>query len=210
MVGLTRPHVSSVDGHVPDRRAPDADRDGDSTKNSHCRAPDARALTGKDTESTMTTNPTTTTGSATTDPASREAATPTTIAGQWLVGEHYDSTADLPMGQIADAVYKDLYDVRNDDMLPAIANFEVSVDSDGPVPILRIGIAGLIDATSPTVETSVIYEAMRSVFGLANHYNRVNLAQPNQARFIQHITALRADGEPGIVLIGMMHDAATI
>jgi hypothetical protein len=141
----------------------------------------------------MTTNPVTTTGSATTDPATREAATPTTTAGQWLVGEHYDSTADLPMGQIADTVYTDLYDVRNDDMLPAIANFEVSVDSDGPIPILRIGIAGLIDATSPAVETSVIYEAMRSVFGFGQPLQpgQPGTAQPGAVHPTHHRAAGR-------------------
>ncbi|HYS38754.1 MAG TPA: hypothetical protein VEO01_24295 [Pseudonocardiaceae bacterium] len=50
---------------------------------------------------------------------------------------------------------------------------------------------------------------MRTVFGLTNHYNRVHLTRPDQARFIQHIAALRPDGAPAIVLVGMMHDAVT-
>lgn len=143
------------------------------------------------------------------DPASPTPTTPPTTAGEWLIGDHYDDTAELPMSRIAEAVHMDLYDVRNDKMLPAMADFEVSLDNDGPIPVLRIGVAGLIGESVGIGDMSTVYEVMRSAFGLANHYNRVNLARPTEARFIQHITAFKSDGEPDVVLIGMMHDAAT-
>jgi hypothetical protein len=155
----------------------------------------------------MTTNAT-----PTTEPATNAVTTPTT-AVDWLVGDHYDRTAAWPIAQIADSVHQDLHDVRHDDMLPATAEFTVSSDDDGPVPVLRVTISGLIDTADAdeirTVDGSVVYACMRTVFDLTNHYNRVDLAHPGQARFIQHIAALRADGAPAIVLIGMMHDTVT-
>ena len=160
----------------------------------------------------MTTNATPTPQSPTTTPSDDEPAThthPPTATGGWLRGDHYDDTAELPMSRIAETVHMDLYDVRNDNMLPAIADFEVSLDDSGPVPVLRIGIAGLIGEPGGIGDRSVVYDVMRSVFGLANHYNRVNLARPTDARFIQHIIALNTDGEPDVVLIGMMHDDVT-
>jgi hypothetical protein len=115
----------------------------------------------------------------------------------------------MSMTQIAETLHMDLRDIRTDDMLPATADFEVTVNSDGPVPALQVSLTGLIDATAIPSAWSTVYEAMRTVLDLANHYNRVNLTRPGQARFIQHITALRPDGTPGVVLIGMMHEAAT-
>jgi hypothetical protein len=147
--------------------------------------------------------------SPTTTPADDQPVTPTppsATAGGWVRGDHYDDTAELPMSRIAETVHMDLYDVRNDDMLPAIADFEVSLEDSGPVPVLRIGIAGLIGEPGGIGDRPVVYDVMRSVFELVNHYNRVNLDRPTDARFIQHITALNADGEPDVVLIGMMHD----
>jgi hypothetical protein len=147
----------------------------------------------------MTTNASTNSESVTAAPA-----IPPTAAGDWLIGDSYDSTADMSMAQLAEKVATNLYNVRADDLFPAIAGFDVSVDSGAPVPVLRIGITGLVDAT--LTATSDVYDWMRVAFGLANHYNRVNLARPGQARFIQHITALGPHGEPGLVLIGMMHN----
>ena len=155
----------------------------------------------------MTTNASTNSESVTAAPAAPTAPTaptiPPTAAGDWLIGDSYDSTADMSMAQLAEKVATNLYNVRADDLFPAIAGFDVSVDSGAPVPVLRIGITGLVDAT--LTATSDVYDWMRA-FGLANHYNRVNLARPGQARFIQHITALGPHGEPGLVLIGMMHN----
>lgn len=155
---------------------------------------------------------TTTAHTAATDPAT--AADTARESGEWLVGDYYDQTADWPLGRVADRVQQDLYDVRYDDMLPATAEFEVTPDSEGPVPVLRVTITGLIGTVdSPTIyaytNSSVVYEAMRTAFGLANHYNRVHLTRPDQARFVQHVAALRPDGAPAIVLVGMMHDAVT-
>lgn len=160
----------------------------------------------------MTTDTTPTRPSHTTTPADNgptTQSTPPTTTGAWLRGDHYDDTAELPMSRIAEAVHMDLYDVRNDDMLPAIADFEVSLDDDGPIPVLRIGIAGLIGGPGGIGDRSAVYDVMRSVFELANHYNRVNLTRPTDARFVQHITALNVDGEPDAVLVGIMHDDVT-
>lgn len=142
---------------------------------------------------------------ASTESATTEPAAPIPpVAGEWLIGESYDSTAAMTMTHLAEKVATNLYNVRADELFPAIAGFDVSVDSDGPVPVLRIGITGLVDAT--LTATSEVYDWMRVAFGLANHYNRVNLARPTDARFIQRITALGPHGEPSLVLIGMMHN----
>lgn len=144
---------------------------------------------------------------ASTEPATAGPAAPDiplAVAGEWLIGDSYDSTADMTMPQLAGKVATNLYNVRADELFPAIAGFDVSVDSDAPVPVLRIGITGLVDAT--LAATSEVYDWMRVAFGLANHYNRVNLTRPTDARFIQHITALGPGGEPILVLVGMMHN----
>lgn len=196
----------------PDHGAPDAHRAGDSTPHIPIGARSfAAPAYRKDTVSTMTTNATPTPPSALTAPDTTSAATPPTppaTGGEWLTGDHYDNTAELPMSRIAEAVHMDLYDVRNDDMLPAVAEFDVSVGTDGPVPVLRIGIAGVIGESAGIGDMLNVRDVMRSAFELANHYNRVNLACPVEARFIQHINALKPNGDPAVVLIGMMHNVA--
>lgn len=166
----------------------------------------------------------------TTDTANTTAASTgdTPPAAVWLVGDYYDQTVDLTLDQVADRVHQDLYDVRYDHMLPAPAEFDVTADTSGPVPVLRVIITGLVGTDNPcegvtdgdaaTVydairrvygDGAVVYEVMRQAFELTNHYNRVHLTRPERSRFIQHITALRPDGAPAIVLVGMMHDAVT-
>lgn len=139
----------------------------------------------------------------TTDTAQPLAADTAPATEQWLTGDYYHETAAWSMDQVADRVCQDLYDVRYDDLVPATAEFDVTPDTDGTVPVLRVTISGLVY----TLDPSVTYNAMRTAFGLANHYNRVNLTRPERTRFIQHITALRPDGTPAVLLIGMMHDA---
>jgi len=110
--------------------------------------------------------------------------------------------------QLGDRVQQDLYDVRTDHMLPDTAEFQVTPDTGGTIPVLRITITGLIGTTNaPTPDQT--YNAMRVVFGLTNHYNRVHLDHPERPRFVQHITVQRPDGTTAIALIGMMHDAVT-
>jgi hypothetical protein len=148
----------------------------------------------------------------TAQPAATDTADTPPATGEWLAGDYYDQTADWSLDRVADRVHQDLYDVRHDDLLPATAEFEVTPDTDGPIPVLRVTISGLVGTLDSSViyhDSSVVYESMRVVFGLTNHYNRVNLTRPDQARYIQHITALRPDGAPTIVLVGMMHDAVT-
>lgn len=200
--GWTRTRIAGPPGRESNR---------DSTSHIPINARGQPRAQRKDAVPTMTTNATptprpTTTTSADDGPAAQ--TTPPTTTGEWLRGDHYDDTAELPMSRIAETVHMDLYDVRNDNMLPTIADFEVSLD-DGPIPVLRIGIAGLIGDPDGFADRSAVYDVMRSVFGLANHYNRVNLTRPTDARFMQYITALNTDGEPDVVLIGIMHDDVT-
>lgn len=167
----------------------------------------------------------------TTDTAPTTPATKTgdiAPAAEWLIGDYYDQTVDLSLDQVADRVRQDLYDVRYDHMLPAHAEFDVTADTTGPVPVLRVTITGLVDTDNPSAgvtddEAAVVYDAIRRVYGdgavvyevmrrafeLGNHYNLVHLTRPERSRFIQHIAALRPDGVPAIVLVGMMHDAIT-
>ncbi|HYS38755.1 MAG TPA: hypothetical protein VEO01_24300, partial [Pseudonocardiaceae bacterium] len=103
---------------------------------------------GKDTASTMTATAHTTA----IDPAS-DAADTARESGEWLVGDYYDQTADWPLNRVADRVQQDLYDVRYDHMLPATAEFEVTPDTEGPIPVLRVTITGLVG----TVDSPPIY-----------------------------------------------------
>jgi hypothetical protein len=137
-----------------------------------------------------------------------QAASTASPAGENLTGDHYDETVDLTWDQLADRVQQDLYDVRGDHLLPDNAGFQVTPDTGGTIPVLRITITGLIGTPNdPTVEQ--IYDAMRVAFGLTNHYNRVHLNRPERPRFVQHITVQQADGTAAIALVGMMHDAVT-
>jgi hypothetical protein len=149
---------------------------------------------------------------------------------EWLVGEYHDQTAEWPLHQVAHRLRQDLDAVRQEGLLPSVAQFEVASDTEGPVPVLRVSITGVVDTDVRSLigndgsydallynairkahgNGAVVHEIMRRVFGLTNHYNRVHLTRPERSRFIQHITALRPDGAPAIALIGMMHDAITL
>lgn len=116
-----------------------------------------------------------------------EAATPTRHAPAWMVGNDYARTASESLDRIAERVRINVANVQSDGMIPAQAVFTVVADTTGPVDVLRTTINGLPLGVDP--DRMRTHAAMRVVFELASHYNRVNLTQPQQARFIHHITA---------------------
>lgn len=71
---------------------------------------------------------------------------------------------------------------------------DVVADESGPVGVLRISISGLPRSGDPS--HSATSEAVYVAFELASHYNRVDLAHPERARFIQCITTITDDGDP--------------
>lgn len=105
----------------------------------------------------------------------------------WMVGNDYAWTASESLDRIAERVRIDVADVQSDGMIPTQAVFTIVADTTGAVSVLRTTINGLSLGIDP--DRMGTRAAMRVVFELASHYNRVNLTQPQQVRFIHHITA---------------------
>lgn len=119
----------------------------------------------------------------------------------WMSGDHYTDTADEPIHAIADRIRNNVDNVQGDGLIPAQARFTITAEATGPTDILRTTITGLSADDDP--DQTATRTAMRVVFELASHYNRVNLTNPDQARFVHHITAIR-DGVPYRVLVATM------
>lgn len=119
----------------------------------------------------------------------------------WMSGDHYAATADDPIHTIADRVRRNVHSVQGDGMIPAQARFTITAEATGHTDILRTTITGLSADDDP--DRMSTRATMRVVFELASHYNRVNLTNPVQARFVHHITAIR-DGVPYAVLVATM------
>jgi hypothetical protein len=129
-------------------------------------------------------------------------------SARYLIGDHYDETADWPIEKLADRLRTDILDVQRDDMIPAEAAFVVDGDESGPQSIIHITISGLhtlhdtdrfLTREGPTLSATV------TVFGLAGNYNRVERARPANARFLVQIDAVTADGDRYSVLVGTIH-----
>jgi hypothetical protein len=105
-----------------------------------------------------------------------------------MVGNDYAWTASESLDRIAERVRIDVADVQADGVIPAHAVFTIVADTTGPVDVLRTTINGLPLGIDP--DRMRTHAAMRVVFELASHYNRVNLTQPQQSRFIHHVTAI--------------------
>lgn len=122
-----------------------------------------------------------------------------------ITGDHYADTADLTVDDIAARLSKDLVDVRSDGMLPADAEFSVTADNAGDQPVLRVAVA--CDTDISDAITGITAHLAAQVFGLASHYNEVDLDQPGHARFLQHIQ-VKCGEEATATLVGaMVHTA---
>jgi hypothetical protein len=87
-------------------------------------------------------------------------------------------------------------------MIPAGIRFGVVADESGPVGVLRVSISGLPRTADP--DHTPTRRVVRAVFELASHYNRVGLAHPERARFLQHIVTLTDQGRPGATWVATM------
>jgi hypothetical protein len=125
--------ISSVHGRVQHSPASHTIRGNRTT---HCAAHTAAHPHEPEGKYEMTTG---TPQAATTDPATMIVGA-TGNAGEELIGDHYDETVDMTWDHLGDRVQQDLYDVRNDHMLPATAEFQVTPDTCGTIPVLRITI----------------------------------------------------------------------
>lgn len=102
-------------------------------------------------------------------------------------------------GEVARHIENSLWSVQSDDLLPPHTRFEVTADTTGSVDLIRImlfGVAGIGECA----------DAVHRAFGLANHYNRVNLTRPEQTRFVQCVLAVHDDRRPAVAVVGMMSD----
>ncbi len=122
-----------------------------------------------------------------------------------ITGDHHADTATLPIDDIAARLMKDLNDVRDDGMFPSDAEFSISTDKTGTVPVLRVTAACDTDVSDAI--TGIAAHLAAQVFGLASHYNEVNLDQPDQARFLQHVT-VRCAESASATLVGVMVQTA--
>lgn len=127
-------------------------------------------------------------------------ATATAARGR-LTGDHHADTAELSLEGIAARLIKDLADVQDDGMLPAEAEFSVTTDHSGEEPVLRVTVT--CDADISDAITGIAAHLAAQVFGLASHYNEVNLDQPGHARFLQHIHVKCGD-TAAATLVGAM------
>jgi hypothetical protein len=120
-------------------------------------------------------------------------------AGWWMTGDLYEATAGDTLGEVAQRLRRDLLDVQGDGLIPAGVRFGVAaVEESGP-GVLCITLAGLPRADPSS--SVVVREVVRAVFELASQYNRVHLAAPYRARFLQYITILPGRDAVGAVWI---------
>jgi hypothetical protein len=120
-----------------------------------------------------------------------------------MTGDLYEATAGETLGEVAQRLRRDLLDVQGDGMLPPGVRFGVqAAEESGPVGVLCITLAGLPRAADPG--HTGVRGVVRTVFELASHYNRVHLAAPHRARFLQYITTLTDRGALGAVWITTM------
>jgi hypothetical protein len=122
-----------------------------------------------------------------------------------LTGDHHAETADLTIDDIAARLIKNLVNVQDDGMLPANAEFSVTADNAGDVPVLRVNVTCGADISDAI--TGITAHLAAQVFGLASHYNEVDLDHPGQAKFLQHITVKCGDSAPA-TLVGAMVQSA--
>ncbi|MFE5565006.1 hypothetical protein ACFQ68_08445 [Amycolatopsis japonica] len=144
-----------------------------------------------------------TTTESTDTPATQTAPAPLTI-----VGDLYDGTAELSLGDIAARIRKDLIVVQDDDMIHADAEFAVTVDESGPQNQIHITITGLPHSDHGTADApamDVTRKVFQSAFELASHYNRFT-RNPYQLRYLVVIQAVHDSGTvyaEGVGAIGL-------
>ncbi|MDX3663675.1 hypothetical protein PV646_40880 [Streptomyces sp. ID05-26A] len=85
-------------------------------------------------------------------------------------------------------------------MLPADAEFRVTADDTGHVPVLRVTLTCETDFSDAI--SGIAAHIVAQVFQLASHYNEVDLDQPSDARFLQDVHV--QCGDSSATLVGAM------
>jgi len=122
-----------------------------------------------------------------------------------LTGDHHADTAELTLTEIAARLTKNLNNVQYDGMLPADAEFTVTADDTGDEPVLRVTVT--CDTDISDAISGIAAHLVTQVFQLASHYNEVDLDQPGNARFLQHIHVKCGDNTQA-TLVGAMVQTA--
>ncbi|WP_037364719.1 hypothetical protein [Amycolatopsis orientalis] len=103
----------------------------------------------------------------------------------YVIGDHFDDTATLPLSDVAKRLERDILDVQGDDLIVREAAFDVTAADSGPHGVVRVAVSGLATAAaSAGTDSDVICDTIQSVFELASNYNRVERLRPDQCRFI--------------------------
>ncbi|WP_189159801.1 hypothetical protein [Lentzea pudingi] len=122
-----------------------------------------------------------------------------------LTGDHHADTADLTLEEIAARLTENLRSVQGDGMLPADAEFRVTADDTGDEPVLRVTLT--CDTDISDAISGIAVHLVAQVFQLASHYNEVDLDQPGDPRFLQHINVKCGDSAEA-TLVGAMVQTA--
>ena len=118
-----------------------------------------------------------------------------------LTGDHHADTAELALDEVAARLTEDLRSAQGDGMLPADAEFRVTADDTGDEPVLRVTVTCHTDISDAI--SGIAVHLVAQVFQLASHYNEVDLDQPGDARFLQHVHVKCGDSSEA-TLVGAM------
>lgn len=133
-------------------------------------------------------------------------STDTTTANRGrLTGDNLADTADLSLEEIAVRLTEDLRSLQSDGMLPADAAFRVTADGTGDEPVLRVTVT--CDTDISDAISGIAAHIVVQVFHLASHYNEVDLDQPGDARFLQHIHVKCGHSSQATLVGAMMRTA---
>lgn len=122
-----------------------------------------------------------------------------------LTGDHHDDTAELALEEVATRLTEDLRSVQADGMLPADAVVTVTADNTGDEPVLRVSVT--CDTDISDAISGIAVHLVAQVFQLASNYNEVDLDQPGDARFLQHVHVKCGDSAEA-TLVGAMVQTA--
>lgn len=122
-----------------------------------------------------------------------------------LTGDHHADTAYLTLEDIAARLTQDLRSVQDDGMVPADAEFRVTADDTGDEQVLRVIVT--CDTDISDAISGIAVHLAAQVFQLASSYNEVDLDQPGDARFLQHVHVKCGDSAEATLVGAMVHTA---
>lgn len=123
----------------------------------------------------------------------------------YVIGDHYDDTANWSLVDVAEQLSRDLIAVQDDGMVTDNAEFEARADESGPRNVMRVRVSGLSTPVAPVgFDVEIIRNTIRAVVELASHYNRVERARPDRCRFILVVDVVSEGGATIGGFIGTM------